>query len=304
MDDLPAFVDGLGIPYDLSIHDYALICPRNNLIREKGLYCGEPDESGCLSCLRRDPQGGSRDIVWWRHRGVGILERAERVICPSIDVASRMRRYATEANLLAVPHESVLYHPPRHYVPPRPGPGEKLRIAMLGVLAEHKGALFLLECIERAMLAGAPIDWTLIGFFPAGLAERAETLSSVLKVTGPYDATAVGALIDQVDPHIIFFPQHCVETYSYTLSEALASNRAILAPDIGAFPERVTGVEGCWLYDHRWSGFEVMELIGELAAKVFGPGDPAGVPRARYQPDPTVIVDSDFYRQHYLAPLS
>jgi len=304
MDDLPAFIEGLGIPYDLSIHDYALICPRTTLIREKGLYCGEPDEPGCLSCLRRDPHSRSRDIVWWRHRGVGILERAERVICPSVDVASRMRRYATEAHLLAVPHERLLYHPPRHFLLSRPRPGEKLRIATLGVLTEHKGALFLLECIERATLAGAPIDWTLIGFFSADLAKRAKGLSRVLRVTGPYDATQVGSLIDEVDPHVIFFPQHCVETYSYTLSEALASNRAILAPDIGAFPERVTDVDGCWLYDHRWSGFEVMELIEKLAAKVFRAGNPAGVPQARYQPDGTVLVDGTFYQQHYLAPLS
>jgi len=55
-------------------------------------------------------------------------------------------------------------------------------------------------------------------------------------------------LIDDVGPHVLLFVQRWPETYSFALSEAFQTGYPILAPDIGAFSERVTGLSGCGLY--------------------------------------------------------
>ena len=299
MDELPAFLEVLNVPYDVSVHDYSLICPRNNLISE-GQYCGEPDNQGCLACLRKDPAPRSRDIVLWRHKGVSILEAADRVICPTVDVVERMNRYAPSAELLAVPHEAELYHPQRAFTATSLGHSEHMRVVSIGIFAEHKGGVFLLECIERARAQGLPIKWTVIGWFPGALAERARSLRDVLGVTGPYSVDDVGHLIEEADPHLIFFPQHCAETYSYTLSEALASGRAILAPKLGAFPERISGIEGCWAYEVDLLPTAVLQQIDTLRARVFLPGTPSEVPAYRDERSSRAPVDFSFYRQSYL----
>jgi GT2 family glycosyltransferase/glycosyltransferase involved in cell wall biosynthesis len=300
MEGMSAFIASLDCPYLLSVHDYSLICPRNNLIGSKGMYCGEPDEQGCLACLRREPAARSRDILLWRHLGVELLEGAQRVICPTIDVAARLRRYAPNANVIVVPHEASLYNPLRSYNPTALRVGETLRITALGVFAEHKGGVFLLECIERARILKLPIQWNIIGYFPGLLAERARALRDVLTVTGPYDAAGVLDHIDNVDPHLIFFPQHCVETYSYTLSEALASGRGILAPNLGAFPERISGVSGCWGYDVKDSPSDVLTLIEGLRAKVLEPNNIEGVVPFVDGRNLDVAVVASYYQTGYL----
>ncbi|MBK3732730.1 glycosyltransferase, partial [Azospirillum brasilense] len=45
----------LGVPYDITVHDYGLICPRVNLVDGNGRYCGEPDLAACERCTA-DPE--------------------------------------------------------------------------------------------------------------------------------------------------------------------------------------------------------------------------------------------------------
>ncbi|OZB03270.1 MAG: hypothetical protein B7X67_17480 [Rhizobiales bacterium 39-66-18] len=238
MEQLAPFLALMNLPYDLSIHDYALICPRINLA-QAGAYCGEPDAQGCRACLTAEPKPFSRDIVRWRELGIVLIERADRVICPSRDVADRIRRYAPAAHLLVVPHEPDLYRRPQPVRIPPLAADIPLRVAVLGILAEHKGGAFLLDCIEYSQAIKAPLDWQVIGEFPAKLDARASNLRGQLSKTGRYKLEDLPGLIAKGDPHLIFFPQHWPETYSFTLSEAFAARRAVLVPPLGAFPDRI-----------------------------------------------------------------
>jgi GT2 family glycosyltransferase len=302
MSELEVFIEGLGLPFDISVHDYSLVCPRNNLIDSTAKYCGEPDETGCISCLSREPEPRSRDILLWRHRGIALLEAADRVLCPSADVAVRLLKYAPHSRVLVVPHETELYNPRREYAPKESHSGERLRIAVLGVMAEHKGGAFLLECIKLAQIRRAPLQWSLIGWFPGALAERARGMTHNLHVTGPYDSKDVKELIERADPHLIFFPQHCVETYSYTLSEAFAAGRGVLVPRIGAFTERVAGVSGAWSYAVEATPSEVLDQILVLKERVFDARDERGVISPAGESAPTQVgVNADFYTTEYLT---
>ncbi len=42
----------LGVPYDWTMHDYMVICPRLFLMDESHRYCGEPDAAACNRCIR------------------------------------------------------------------------------------------------------------------------------------------------------------------------------------------------------------------------------------------------------------
>ena len=53
--DVRALLHRLGVPFDVTVHDYFAICPQVNLLPWlQGAYCGEPDARG-LQCLHRRP---------------------------------------------------------------------------------------------------------------------------------------------------------------------------------------------------------------------------------------------------------
>jgi hypothetical protein len=172
------------------------------------------------------------DILWWRHLGISIISEADRVLCPSIDAAKRIRKYVPDSRIIVAPHEEELYRPQRTVRLSPLRPSEPLRVAVLGTLSEHKGGNFFLDCVEIANEVGAPITWDVIGhFLSPSLNARAKQLAKFLNVTGGYGAGDVQRLIDDARPHVLFFPQRWPETYSFTLSEALQTGYPILAPD-------------------------------------------------------------------------
>ncbi|MFG1428759.1 glycosyltransferase [Roseixanthobacter glucoisosaccharinicivorans] len=299
MEQLAPFLALMNLPYDLSIHDYALICPRINLA-QAGAYCGEPDVQGCRACLAEEPPPFSRDIVRWREHGIGLIENADRVICPSRDVADRIRRYAPRAHLRVVPHELDLYRRRQPVRMPPIAADIPLRVAVLGILAEHKGGAFLLDCIEYSRAVKAPLEWQVIGAFPAKLDARASSLGGHLTKTGRYKLEDLPGLIARCDPHLIFFPQHWPETYSFTLSEAFAARRAVLVPPLGAFPERIAGSAGAFEYPLSETPRQMVERLVALRQRLLDAADAAqAAPLAPHLAE-GVADDEDFYRSAYI----
>jgi hypothetical protein len=55
------------------------------------------------------------DILWWRHLEISIVSEADRVLCPSIDAAKRIRKYVPDSRINVAPHEEELYRPQRTF---------------------------------------------------------------------------------------------------------------------------------------------------------------------------------------------
>ncbi|MES2817378.1 MAG: class I SAM-dependent methyltransferase, partial [Pseudomonadota bacterium] len=99
----------LGVPYDVTVHDFYLACPQVTLADPQGRYCGAPDEAGCNACLMSRPAPGGADIRQWREFGALLLNGAERVFAPSQDTFARMCRYFPDAPLQCAVHEQTLH---------------------------------------------------------------------------------------------------------------------------------------------------------------------------------------------------
>jgi glycosyltransferase involved in cell wall biosynthesis len=286
--DVRTLIHRLNVPFDLTVHDYYAICPQVNLLPSPTqLYCEEPAVDGCNACIAARPSHGARDILTWRAERAWQFREAERIFCPSNDTLARISRYGVADRAVVVPHEIAgqAEWPVRAV---SPGSG-KLRIAVLGVLADHKGARTVAALAELA--DAAAIEIHLIGYaednFPKPALKR-------LKITGPYQDAALPSLIETIAPHVIWFPASWPETFSYTLSIAIESGRSIAATRLGAFPERLQGRPYTWLADHRTSPAAWISLFDEIRAAL--PEKPVIVVPPKHE------THGDFYTTDYLRP--
>jgi GT2 family glycosyltransferase len=280
-------VRDLDLPYDFTVHDYYAICPQITLSDERGRYCGEPDEAGCNRCLARRPAAQPMDISSWRAMHAWLFS-ADRVIAPSIDAAERVKRYFPEARVVAAEHPSPLAPAA---VRPRPlAEGEPLRVAVLGVMTRHKGLELLEECAARSARSNSPIEFSLIGSV-----EGAAHAGAAFIQTGQYRQADLPALLEQVAPHIVWFPAKIPETFSYTLSTCLDFGLPVAAHDIGAFRGRVANRPWSWILPVASSAADWLDLFLRIRQNHFLPA----IAPAAQPPQPPAM--QGFYADGYLS---
>lgn len=272
-DAIKALPSALGVPYDFTVHDYYSICPKITLTNHS-VYCGEPTEVGCTYCLKNSPKY-QRDIRGWRAQHETLLANAERVLVPSKDVGQRLKRYFRLPNVIFVPHADLLHtRIPTPSAPPYSS-GERLRIVVLGALSAIKGAEVLDAAALDAESRSLPIEYHLIGFAFRNLKAAS---ANRLTVWGAYRDEDLLGLLKEARPHVIWFPAVGPETYSYTLSAALVSGLPIIAPDLGAFPERLASRPWSWICSWKHSPEEWNNLFIDLRGKYFVTNIPPPVP--------------------------
>jgi GT2 family glycosyltransferase/glycosyltransferase involved in cell wall biosynthesis len=286
--DLRRLVLRLGVPFDLTVHDYYLLCPQVNLLPWlDGHYCGEPQPAACNACINERPSHGARDITLWRAQHRWLFLEAERVFCPSEDVCNRLARHDLATRAIVAPHEPVPGKPwPQS--PPRITRGQKLHIALIGVLAAQKGAATVATVIEAA--DPSAFEFRLIGHTENELPAR---IRRQLRATGKYDEQELPNLLAKIDPDAIWFPAQWPETYSYTLSAAINAGRPIVASNIGAFPERLKGRPLTWLVEPNAPASQWINAFADVRTALTARTQ-VNAERRRSQPD--------FYAIDYLQP--
>ena len=221
--DLPA---AAGLPYDCTLHDYYAICPQYHLVTEDGRYCGEPDAAGCAACLAKRPAQWGVDIGAWRGAFGKLLRGADRLIAPSGDVSQRIGRYFPDVAIAVWPHPEP---------PPPPAP-RVLRVVILGNLSPEKGLDVAAACALDARERRLPITFRVLGSTTEPVPQFPD---APLTIHGQYEEGELARLLAAEKADVVWFPAQVPETYSYTLSVALASGLPVVASALGALPERL-----------------------------------------------------------------
>ena len=274
MDTRP-FIHELAVPYDVTLHDYFFVCPRVNFNDDNGRYCGE----GPCRCEDDflNPHGryckiddAEVDLDTWRASHGDLLSGAARVIAPSADTADRFRRYFPQLNVIPAWHENVSAPIAWREL----GESEPLRIAVLGIMAVHKGFYNFRDCVKLAADTQAPLEFLLIGPLDSESAAMPHQIVS----TGWYQPEELPQLLKQHAPHLVWFPCQWPETFSYTLSACLENGFPVAVPDLGAFAERLDGRQWSWILPwntspRQWLDFFV-RVHRENFRKKVSPGTP------------------------------
>ncbi|MGA3005574.1 MAG: glycosyltransferase [Acetobacteraceae bacterium] len=238
--DARALIFELAVKFDVTLHDYFAICPQVTLLPwEAGLYCGEPGPAGCDACIAQRPSHGATDILSWRLLWAWQFHEADRIFVPSLDALERLQRHGLGERAVLAPHEAVTRG---RWPISRPGrPGKRLRVAVLGMLATHKGA----HLVASVAMAADPatLEIQVIGDVDDGFPAAARTR---ITIHGRYQEGELPALLAKYRPHLIWFPAPWPETYSFTLSAAIEAGLPIVASEIGAFTERLAGRPLTW----------------------------------------------------------
>lgn len=237
------FVDAclaLDAPADIYIHDYSWYCPRLSLLSAKGGYCGEPGLAACKSCIAETASELHDDLgpEALRERSARWLGQARHVHVPCNDVRQRYARAFPGVNF-----EIALW---QEKAPPAVAIADPVphRIAIIGAIGEQKGRSVLLGCARNAALHNLALEFTLIGFSDE---EEALLQSGKVFITGRYDEAELPELLQREAPSAIFLPSVTPETWSYSLSHAMATGLPIVAFDLGAIAERLKA----GAYPHR-----------------------------------------------------
>ena len=216
---------GLGVPYEVILHDYFMVCPRVDLITGHGAFCDVAPPGTCLSCVTGyGAEAQEFDPLSWRHEHLAFLAGASRVIAPSDDLASRMQRFLEKPITVWAPGSDAEFPPERI---PRLAPEERLRIVTLGALNVAKGVRVVAGLAETANKAAAPLDISVLG-------PVSEALPGSVAVSGPYRSEDLERLLFQASPHVVLLPAIWPETWSFVLTSALELGLPVVVFDIGA----------------------------------------------------------------------
>lgn len=232
---LPRLGERLGISFDITVHDYFPFCPRIHLIGSTGKYCGEPDVRSCNSCVKHNgAPPGDVDVAEWRSRYADLFAAARKIFVPDTDVATRMSRYFSGVTFTVRPHPETLEIKPHLSAPSVDG---KVRVALIGALFELKGAKILRALVEDAHTRNLPLEFHLIGYY--GVYDPSIFTFPNLLITGKYEESQVGRLIENSQATIALFPAVWPETFSYTLSLAYQHGLFPISFDLGAPANRI-----------------------------------------------------------------
>lgn len=239
----------------LTVHDFYLLNANPTLTGEDGRFPGKYVEN-LHNPLYPIPLGMTASK--WREKFKPLVEQADCVIFPSNAARVLFGDMYQLQHAIVAPH--VEPHRNVKQLPKQPEKKIHYVIGVLGALSREKGADVLEKLAEMAKNQDACFSFVLIGYVYRPL--------SAVKTTGPYKNEDLPALIEKLSVDIILFPAQWPETYSYTLSTALTTGLPIIAPYLGAFPERLSGRANTTLFDYTKPIDElyrhIFEFINEL----------------------------------------
>lgn len=192
---------------------------------------------------------------------------------------------AAHTGRTSLPRASLSQASPR--APAENGP---LVIAALGAMTEHKGMARFRMAAVAAKMTKLPLRFVLAGYIDKAREKKEEPFA----VTGPYIKDELPRLLRESGVHIIWFPAQWPETFSYTLSTALEAGFPVIAPDMGAFPERLAGREWSWVVPWDLDTDEMMKLFMKVRQDLVSDSPPPA-PGGRRPASP------DFYPAEYLT---
>ena len=256
---------GHGLRIILSLHDFALLCPRPDLQEQPSAqFCGYcEDLTRCHACLGQDWNVAADFQSRYREAGAELLRSAHAAIYPSNFLRSKFFELVPGldrgAHRVIEPGSGA--EPTR--LARRGAPGPVRHVAFVGTVQARKGALVFEEVVRGIAQEFPGIRWSVFGGGEPDLLRRLRRLPGV-STRGYYRAGTLPRLLRRRRVDLALLLSIVPESYGLTLGECREAGVPVIAFDHGAVAERVRALGGGILVspDEQWGG--VMRAVREV----------------------------------------
>jgi glycosyltransferase involved in cell wall biosynthesis len=241
------------ISYMITLHDFYSVCPLINKLYKNEEYCGlNPSIEKCSECLKTTLKVNI-DITSWRKEWKRLLDNAYKVITPSNSTKEEIQEIYNELSISVIEHGIDIKKETSTL-----RLGSKNDIAFIGAIGVHKGGKILDELIKINKNKNCTIH--LFGI-------KTKQYSNVSKNFidhGRYTRNELKELLKKYNIKLICLFSIWPETYSYTLTEAIACGIPVVSFDLGAIAERVSKYNLGWTLEHTLNSKEILKKINGI----------------------------------------
>ena len=215
----------------ITLHDYYSLCPSINMLYKMEKYCPNIKDKDCGECLVFKTGLKNNIIDNWHNRWNEFLSQFNKIIVPSNNTKNEIEKVYKNLKISVIEHGIDLKK--SDYVSNIDGK-DTYNIAFVGVMSVHKGGKILEELIKKTK--GSKLRIHLFGNSEFTLLERNK---SNYIYHGKYKREELPELLAKNNIDLVCNFSIWAETYSYTLTEEIASGVPVLSFNIGAVGDRI-----------------------------------------------------------------
>lgn len=215
----------------ITLHDFYCLCPSINMLYKMEKYCPNLKEKNCGECLLYKKGIRNNIIGNWNEKWNEFLLQIDKIIVPSQNTKKEINKIYKNIKIDVIEHGIDLEK--NNYISGIEDKNE-YNIAFVGVMSIHKGGRILQELIKKTR--GKNIK---IHLFGTSEFKELEKNKSNYIYHGKYKREDLPKLIAENNINLVCNFSIWAETYSYTLTEEIASGVPVLSFDIGAVGDRI-----------------------------------------------------------------
>lgn len=231
-----------GIHSIITLHDFYSLCPTINLLYMNKEYCMEMEHKDCVHCLKDKMNVRNNIIKNWQMHWNQFLLKFDEIIVPSNSTKEIIENVYTNIDCHVVEHGIDL----KRNQAIKKKNDEVFNVAFVGVMLPHKGSKVLEYFVKHC--SSKKIKFHLFGQAHSDLLKKNH---SNYVYHGRYTRSELPQLLKESKIHLVCNLSIWPETYSYTLSETIASGVPVLSYNLGAVGERIQKNAFGWVLDTK-----------------------------------------------------
>lgn len=214
----------------ISLHDFYCLCPSINMLYMMEKDCIPMCEKDCQKCLNSKIGIKNNIVSEWRTQWNEFLTKFNKIIVPSRSTCETITNVYSDLKIDVIEHgldiDNNMYDIDFNF--------KQFNVAFVGVMAVHKGAKILEYLIRNNK--DHNIVYHLFGDSDFSYLKRNK---KNYIYHGKYSRSDLPKLLKENEINLVCNLSICEETYSYTLTEVIASGVPVLGFDIGAVGQRI-----------------------------------------------------------------
>ena len=242
----------------MTLHDYYAACPLINKLYQNKCYCRKGSDEQCEKCLTtkfKIVERSNKFIKAWRAEWERFLNKVDILITPSQASKDEILMTYPNLNILVMEH-GVDYPKIKSTIEMKKN--DVLDVAFVGAIGIHKGSRILLDLIKSKKMKNIRIH--LFGIIDTPSVKNNKHFIN----HGRYKREELPELLKKNNIKLICLFSTWPETFSYTLTESVASGIPVLAFDFGAIAERIKKYHLGWVISHESTTSTIIEKLNEI----------------------------------------